>query len=176
MKRRPKLFVVALAIATIALAGAGLWVASAARSTRVSVFGGGRIGDPIPGITIPSASDFGFAVDASGGPFVCSTAGPETGGFFGFQVNTVEGVVTPGSLRVHGRDITFSGKVTVVLIPGLEGASHSVLDNLDFTVTARAGGEGRGQMILNIPAFASFLGGNTGGIIAKGKIKIGGPE
>ena len=177
MKRTMLIVVLSLLFTSVGYAQSNVgFKAAATDSTNVSVFGGGRIGDPVPGKTIPSASDFGFAVDIDGGPFVCSTAGPETGGFVGFRVMTVEGVVAPGSLQVHGRDITFSGKVTVVLIPGLGGAPYSVLDNLDFTVTSRAGGEGQGQIILHIPAFTGPLGGDTGGTLAKGKIKIRNPE
>jgi hypothetical protein len=43
--------------------------------------GGALIGDPIVGKTIPSTSDVGFAVTGDGGTFVCSMAGPLTGGF-----------------------------------------------------------------------------------------------
>ncbi len=45
--------------------------------------GGGLIGGPIPGKTIDSPSDFGFAVTHDSGTFVCSMAGPLTGGFKG---------------------------------------------------------------------------------------------
>lgn len=62
-----------------ALAGS-LWIVNATNSREVSVVGAGRIGNPIPGVTIPSASDFGFAVSGDRGTFVCSMAGPETSG------------------------------------------------------------------------------------------------
>ncbi len=88
----------------------GLWVVNATDNRHVSVVGAGRIGDPIPGATIPSLSDFGFAVSDDKGTFVCSMAGPETGGFAGLRVMTVQGPVTPGSLQVNGREIRFPGK------------------------------------------------------------------
>ena len=82
--------------------------------------GAGLIGGPIPGKTINSPSDFGFAVTSEGGTFVCSMAGPLTGGFKGLTVMTVEGPVDRGSLKVTGRTATFRGKATVVLVPGMK--------------------------------------------------------
>lgn len=148
----------------------GLWVVNATDNHQVSVLGAGRIGDPIPGATIPSLSDFGFAVSDDKGTFVCSMAGPETGGFAGFRVMTVEGPVTPGSLQVNGREIRFSGQATIVLIPGLGGAGQTVLDNVPFSIVARTGKENHAQMILKIPAFTQALGGDTGGIVSQGEI------
>jgi hypothetical protein len=172
MMNNLKFSVVTLLLAVVV---AGLaWVSNAKGSPQASAVGAGRIGNPIPGETLQSPSDFGFAVDNEGGTFVCSMAGPETGGFAGFQVMLVEGPVDAGTLQARGRDVKFSGKATVALIPGLGGASHSVLENVDFTVTARTGKEGKGRMILEIPAFTGPLGGNTGGIIAQGEISVGG--
>src|SRR5712691_13422552 len=76
------------------------------------------ISRPIEGETIATASDFGFAVDDHGGTYVCSMAGPETGGFAGFRVMLVEGPVSRGSLEIHEREMSFSGFATVALIPG----------------------------------------------------------
>src|SRR2546430_14920319 len=84
----------------IRLAGAGavfafvtLLVATAVWATKAdddereaSVIGAGRIGNPVQGTTISSASDFGFAVSRRGGTFVCSMAGPGKGGFCGIPV------------------------------------------------------------------------------------------
>ena len=137
-----------------------------------SVVGAGRIGNPIQGRTIRSASDFGFAVSERGGTFVCSMAGPETGGFAGFRVMLVEGPVTPGSLEIHERDVSFSGFATIALIPGLNGASQTVLDGIPYAVFARPGPARRARMILSIPAFTQALGGDTGGIVAQGDIRI----
>jgi hypothetical protein len=137
-----------------------------------SVVGAGRIGNPIQGKTIPSASDFGFAVSERGGTFVCSMAGPETGGFAGFRVMLVEGPVTPGSLEVHERDVSFSGFATVALIPGSNGASQTVLDLIPYSVLARPGPAGHARMILSIPAFTKALGGDTGGVVVQGDIEI----
>src|SRR3989441_7165928 len=147
----------------ICLAGAvfvfvTLLVATAERATKAdddereaSVIGTGRIGNPIQGTTIPSASDFGFAVSGRSGTFVCSMAGPETGGFAGFRVMLVEGPGTPGSLEIHQRDVSFSGFATVALIPGLKGASQTVLDGVPNAVSARLGPAKCARTILNIP-------------------------
>jgi hypothetical protein len=148
------------------------WVAPPDNDREGSVVGAGRISAPIHGETIPSASDFGFAVDDHGGTFVCSMAGPETGGFAGFRVMLVEGPVSRGSLEVHDRNISFSGFATVALIPGMNGASQTVLDGVPYSVTARAGSAKRARMILNIPAFTQALGGDTGGIVSQGDIRI----
>ncbi len=151
-----------------------VWVTKADDDEReASVTGSGRIGNPIQSTTIPSASDFGFAVSGRGGTFVCSMAGPETGGFAGFRVMLVEGPVTPGSLETHGTDVSFSGFATIALIPGLNGSDQTVLDEVPYTVSARPGPARRARMILNIPAFTQALGGNTGGIVAQGDIRIG---
>ena len=156
-----------------------LLVATADRATKAdndereaSVIGTGRIGNSIQGTTIPSASDFGFAVSGRSGTFVCSMAGPETGGFAGFRAMLVEGPVTPGSLEIHERDVSFSGFATIALIPGMNGASQTVLDGVPYTVSARPGKAGRARMILNIPAFTQALGGDTGGVVAQGAIRI----
>ncbi|OLD58945.1 MAG: hypothetical protein AUI83_03650 [Armatimonadetes bacterium 13_1_40CM_3_65_7] len=155
------------------LVATAVWVTKADDDGReASVIGAGRIGNPIRGTMIPSASDFGFAVSERGGTFVCSMAGPETGGFAGFSVMLVEGPVTPGSLEFHQRDVSFSGFATIALIPGLNGASQTVLDGVPYTVSARRGPAKRARMILNIPAFTQALGGDTGGVVAQGDIRI----
>src|SRR5438445_5428997 len=163
----------------VMLAFVTLLVATAERATKpdddereASVIGAGRIGNPIQGTTIPSASDFGFAVSRRSGTFVCSMAGPETGGFAGFRVMLVEGPVTPGSLEFHERDVSFSGFATIALIPGMNGAGQTVLDGVPYTVSAQPGPARRARMILNIPAFTPALGGDTGGFVAQGAIRI----
>jgi len=81
---------VVLAFATLLVATA-VWAAKADDDERqASVIGAGRIGSPIRGTTVPSASDFGFAVSERGGTFVCSMPGPETGGFAGLRVMLVD--------------------------------------------------------------------------------------
>lgn len=163
---------VVLAFATL-LVASSVWAATANDDERqASVVGAGRIGSPIRGTTVPSASDFGFAVSERGGTFVCSMAGPETGGFAGFRVMLVEGPVTPGSLEFHERDVSFSGFATIALIPGLNGASQTVLDGVPYNVSARPGSARRARMILNIPAFTQALGGDTGGVVTQGDIRI----
>lgn len=152
----------------------GLLIATARNDREVTVVGAGRIGNPIVGKTIASTSDFGFAVSEDRGTFVCSMAGPETGGFAGFRVMTVEGPA--GDLRVNGREIRFSGQATVVLIPGLAGAAQTVLDGVEYSVTARTGKENHAQMILQIPAFTSALGGDTGGFVVQGEIRKTGKD
>src|SRR2546425_5724789 len=160
----------------ICLAGAvfvfvTLLVATAERATKAdhdereaSVIGTGRIGNPIQGTTIPSASDFGFAVSGRSGTFVCSMAGPETGGFAGFPVMLVQGPVAPGSLGIHGRDVSFSGFATIALIPGMNGASQTVLDGVPYAVSARPGSAGGPPVVLNIAGFTPAVGGESGGV------------
>jgi hypothetical protein len=182
-----------LTIAMMALAvlfGGTLWVAHAKYNIQQSIFGGhkvtvygtGRIGTPIQGETIPSPSDFGFAVDATGGTFVCSMAGPATGGFAGFEVMLVQGIITPGSLQVAEQpdipslhiggklEARFSGAATVVLIPGLQGADKTILNNVPFSAIARTGKYDKPQFRLTIPAFTQALGGDTGGVVIQGGI------
>ena len=60
----------------------------------------------------------------------------------------------------------------MALIPGLNGASQTVLDSVPDSVTARAGPAKRARMTLNIPAFAQALGGDTGGIASRRDIRI----
>lgn len=66
-------------------------------ASSMRLVGGGLIGSPIEGKTINSPSDIGFAVIPDGMTFVCSMAGPLTGGFMGLKVMTVEGSVTKGN-------------------------------------------------------------------------------
>lgn len=172
MRGRLKIIGLLLVLAVLVCS---LWVVSAMDDQQVSVVGSGRIGDPVPGgVTIPSTSDFGFAVSANKGTFVCSMAGPETGGFAGLRIMTVEGPVTPGSLEVNGREIRFSGHATIVLIP--IGGGQTILDNVPFSIVARTGKENHAQMILIVPAFTKALGGNTGGIVAQGEIRTTGED
>jgi hypothetical protein len=152
------------------------WITNARESPKASLAGGGRIGTPIVGETIPSPSDFGFAVNDDGGTFVCSMAGPETGGFAGFEAMLVEGPVAANTLRVSGRHLSFAGKATVVLIPGMNGASQTVLNGVPYSVKARMGNSGTAAMILSIPAFTQALGGDTGGIVRQGAIGFTGRD
>src|SRR2546428_10890938 len=83
------------AFATLLVATA-VWAAKAEDDEReASVVGAGRIGNPIRGTTIPSASDFGFAVSERGGTFGCSMAGPGNGGFAGVPALLVRGPGPP---------------------------------------------------------------------------------
>ena len=171
-KKRIRLAGAVFAFVTLLLATA-VWATKADDDEReASVIGAGRIGKPIQATTIPSASDFGFAVSRRSGTFVCSMAGPETGGFAGFRVMLVEGPVTSGSLEFHERYVSFSGLATIALIPGMNGAGQTVLDGVSYTVSARPGPARRARMILNIPAFTQALGGDTGGFVAQGAIRI----
>jgi hypothetical protein len=103
-------------------------------------------------------------------------AGPETGGFAGFQVMLVEGPVAAKTLRVTGQHVSFAGKATVVLIPGMNGASQTVLNGIPYSVSARTGTSGTAAMILSIPAFTQALGGDTGGIVRQGAIGFTGRD
>lgn len=141
---------------------------SAASMTQV--VGGGLIGNPIPGKTIDSPSDFGFAATANGGTFVCSMAGPLTGGFKGLKVMTVEGPVDRGSLKITGATAQFSGKATVVLVPGMQKEPVQILDAVAFTVTVGKGAAGKGWLMMKVPVFTKVLGGDTGGVVKVGSI------
>src|SRR5262245_19980919 len=133
----------------------------------------GRIRDNLPGKTIPSPSDFGFTADPTGGTFLCSMFGPETGGFKGCNLMTVEGIVTPNSLQIFHRTATFSGKVSIMVSPDVFTNTGLVLTlgDVDIQVTAQLGGPGKATMILHIPAVTSTLGGDTGGVVAFGRIE-----
>ncbi len=131
------------------------------------------IGAPIFGKTINSPSDIGFAVSPDGGTFVCSMAGPLTGGFKGLTIMTVEGPVTKGSLKVRGATASFSGTATVVLVPGLNKEPVQVLNNVPFMATVSFGGPGKGWLILKVPSFTKTLGGDTGGVLKLGNITLG---
>jgi len=145
---------------------------SPAMAASVQVVGGGLISHPIKGKTISSASDFGFAVTAAGGTFLCSMAGPLTGGFKGLKVMTVEGPVTAGSLKISGRTASFSGKATVVLVPGMDNSAVQILSSVPFTVTVGTGSAGKAWLTMKVPQFTRVLGGDTGGIVKIGSIRL----
>lgn len=163
---KPGLVLFGLALIFV-LAGTAL-----VESAPVELVGGGLIGNPIAGKTINSPSDFGFAVTATGGTFVCSMAGPLTGGFKGLKVMTVEGPVTAGSLKIRGRTASFSGKATVILVPGMDNSAVQILASVPFTVTVGLGGRGKGWLIMKVPQFTKVLGGDTGGIVKIGSIRV----
>ena len=68
-------FLRSAALGAAAGVGAGVLAPDAAdaRGKGPQIYGVGRIGRNLEGVTIPSPSDFGFTADASGGNFVCST-------------------------------------------------------------------------------------------------------
>jgi hypothetical protein len=162
-------------------AGAALGIAGfparaatgAVRGPRI--VGSGRIsGTPVEGRTIPSPSDFGFAVDQDGGLFVCSMFGPETGGFKGCSIMTVEGTITARSLQIHRGVATFAGVVAIFVSPDVftgSGAQVLTIASTPYTVEARLGTASNGYMILEIPAVTDAVGGNTGGYLAVGRIE-----
>jgi hypothetical protein len=136
------------------------------------ISGVGRITAPIPGVTILSPSDFGFTADPSGGTFVCSMFGPETGGFLTCTLMTVEGVVTPGSLQLIEGGATFSGVVDIFVFPDVFGGGPNVhLTGKEYTVTVQLGGPGKATMVVHVPAVTAALGGDTGGIVEFGRIE-----
>ena len=141
-------------------------------ASSLQLVGAGLIEHPIAGRTINSASDFGFAVTAAGGTFLCSMAGPLTGGFKGLKVMTVEGPVTKGSLRVQGNRATFRGSATVVLVPGMNKESVQIMSNVPFSVTVGLGGAGKAWLEMSVPSFTRTLGGNTGGVVKIGSIRV----
>jgi len=150
----------------------GVGLVPAHPAPRMQVVGAGLIGRPIMQKTIPSPSDFGFAVTPDGGTFVCSMAGPLTGGFKGLTAMLVEGPVDRASLAITGTTARFSGKATVVLVPGMNKEPVQVINDVPFTVTVRFGGPGNGWLMMNVPAFTKTLGGDTGGILKLGRINM----
>ncbi len=147
---------------------AGVYPLTAAPMTQL--VGAGLIGGLIPGKTIDSPSDFGFAASRDGGTFVCSMAGPLTGGFKGLTVMTVEGPITAGTLTVTRATATFKGNATVVLVPGMDKSAVQILPNIPFTVTVGLGGPGKAWLIMKVPQFTQTLGGDTGGLVKMGSI------
>lgn len=154
-----------LFLALVPLSGTGA-------ASSLQLVGAGLIEHPISGRTISSASDFGFAVTMAGGTFVCSMAGPLTGGFKGLKVMTVEGPVTKGSLRVQGNRATFRGSATVVLVPGMNKEAVQVISNVPYSVTVGFGGAGKAWLEMKVPSFTKTLGGNTGGTVKIGSIRL----
>ena len=164
-----------------ASAGAALGIAgfpgrdaiAALRGPRIA--GSGRIsGTPVEGRTIPSPSDFGVAADDDGGLFVCSMFGPETGGFKGCSIMTVEGTITARSLQIHRGVVTVAGVLAIFVSPDVftgSGAPVLSIAPTPFTVEARLGTGGKAYMILEIPAVTDAVGGNTGGYLAYGRIE-----
>lgn len=162
---------VALSLVVLAnLLLAGTRPAATAPSTQL--VGAGLISHPIKGKTISSASDFGFAVNAAGGTFLCSMAGPLTGGFKGLKVMTVEGPVTAGSLKIRGRTASFSGRATVILVPGMDNSAVQIMSSVPFTVTVGTGGAGKAWLTMKVPQFTKVLGGDTGGTVKIGSIRV----
>jgi hypothetical protein len=141
-------------------------------ASSMQLVGAGLITDPIPGKTIKSPSDFGLAVTPGGGTFVCSMAGPLTGGFMSMTVMTVEGPVTKGSLRIDGNTGTFAGNATVVLVPGMKKEPVEILNNVPYSVTVGLGGPGKAWLMMKVPAFTQALGGDTGGVVKTGSIRL----
>lgn len=139
----------------------------------LQLVGGGLIGGPIQGRTINSPSDFGLAVTADGGTFICSMAGPLTGNFMGMTVMSVEGPVTRGTLKINGSTATFAGNATVVLVPGMKKEPVEVLNNVPYIVTVGLGGPGEGWLTMKVPQFTKVLGGDTGGTVKIGSIMLG---
>ena len=142
----------------------------AVAAPMTQLIGAGLIGAPIPGKTIDSTSDFGFAVTRDGGTFLCSMAGPLTGGFKGLKVMTVEGPVDRGSLKIMGNSASFTGKATVVLVPGMQKEPVQIMDGVPFTVAVGLGGAGKAWLRMTVPAFTKTLGGDTGGTVKIGSI------
>jgi hypothetical protein len=166
------------AAGTVATLGVGAALPASAATRGPQIVGTGRIGDNIPGKTIPSPSDFGFAADRQGGgTFVCSMYGPETGGFKGCNLMTIEGVITPNSLQIFRGTATFSGKVSIFASPDVFSSppeSRGLILNLgdiDIQVTLVLGGPGKASMILHAPAVTAAVGGDTGGIVEFGRIE-----
>jgi hypothetical protein len=168
-----------------ALVVAAMLVSLAARTASAqptAVIGSGRIGSRVvPGETIPSPSDFGFYADGQGGTFVCSMAGPGTGGWAGTEVMLVQGIVVPGTLKISDQTATFRCRGTLMMVPGPDGAPlklppaspppAAIIRNAPFSVEVKTGPAGVGWLILRTH-LRDFLGGNTGGILDAGEIRF----
>jgi hypothetical protein len=147
--------------------------AQAAGRQRMLV-GSGRIFDNIPGVTIPSPSDFGFSADEMGGFFLCSMFGAATGGWRGCTLMTLQGVVTPGTLEIERGVAIFSGIIDAFVFPNVFVDPPDPYLNaagVQYTANLTLGGAGEARMILNIPVFTEALGGDTGGIVQFGRIE-----
>ena len=144
-----------------------------AEAAGPQVYGVGRIGDNLPGVTLPSPSDFGFTAHADGGAFLCSMFGPETGGFLGCNLMTVQGVVTPGTLAIQKKTATFSGLLDLFMYPNIFMPPEPFLNaaQLPFEVRVTFGGPGKGTMVLRIPDVTANVGGDTGGTVRVGRIE-----
>ena len=140
---------------------------------KPQLYGVGRIGQNLEGLTIPSPSDFGFTVSAEGGSFVCSMFGPATGGFKGCNIMTVEGSVVPGSLQVHRGTASFSINVSIFASPDVFTNSGPILNigPLPGTIEVKLGGPGKATMVMTIPDVTAAVGGDTGGIVEFGRIE-----
>ena len=151
--------------------GLGRRADGAARGPQI--YGVGRIGRNVEGLTVPSPSDFGFTADPTGGTFVCSMFGPATSGFLGCNIMTVQGVVTPGSLQLHRGSGSFAAEVGVFLSPNVFQPPDIIgsFGPVPCTVEVQLGGPGKATMALFIPAAAADLGGKTGGIVEFGRIE-----
>ena len=164
-----------------ASAGAALGIVALSRREAAAAVGGPRIagsgrisGTPVEGRTIPSPSDFGFAADQNGGLFVCSMFGPETGGFKGCSIMTIEGTITARSLQIHRGVATFAGVLAIFVSPDVftgSGAQVLSIAPTPFTVEVRLGTAAKAYMIVEIPAVTDAVGGNTGGYLAYGRIE-----
>lgn len=163
-------WVIRVAAAVTVLLAAGLPTSGA---PSVQLVGAGLIDDPVPGKTIHSPSDFGFAVTADGGTFVCSMGGPLTGNFMGMKVMTVEGPVARGTLKVSGDTAAFAGTATVVLAPGMKKEPVEILNNIPYSVTVGLGGPRKAWLIMKVPSFTKALSGDTGGLVKIGTISWG---
>jgi hypothetical protein len=156
---------------------------AAARGKGPQLYGVGRIGRNLDGVTIPSPSDFGFTADASGGNFVCSMFGavlgatglgaPGTGGFKGCNIMTVQGLVVPGSVQVHRGTASFAIEVSIFAQPDVFTFSGPILNigPLPGTIQVKLGGPGKATMVMHIPAVTEAVGGDTGGIVEFGRIE-----
>lgn len=145
------------------------------------IIGGGRIGEPLPGKTVLSTSDFAVAADENGGTFLCSMAGPDCSGFLDLQLMMIEGRVEQGELEwINGHTARITAVGTVVLVTAATPPVATVIDGVPYVAEMRTGGPGRGTLILTIPDFepliADFFGtpyGATGGFVEMGHIKKG---
>lgn len=159
--------------AAVGLSAHTLDITDAEARKRPQIYGVGRIGTNIEGVTIPSPSDFGFTADLEGGQFVCSMFGSATGGFKGCNIMTVEGTVTENTLQIFRGTASFGIKVSIFAQPDVFTNSGPILSigPLPGTIKVKLGGPGKATMQMTIPDVTPAVGGDTGGIVQYGRIE-----
>jgi hypothetical protein len=163
-----------LGLAATSAAALALPRAAGAGGRHTVLEGNGRIFENVPGVTIPSPSDFGFSADPTGGFFLCSMFGSATGGWRGCTLMTLQGIVAPGTLEIRRGAATFSGTIDAFVFPNVfvnPPEPYLNAAGVGYTANVKLGGPGTARLVLHIPVFTETLGGDTGGILQFGRIE-----